>query len=57
MNKIFSLIFTLFTFFSGLTQNSQEAKKLLDEVSSTMNAYKDIYISFDYILRIWTEEL
>lgn len=49
MNKILSIIITVFTFFHGSAQNSEAAKKLLDEVSITMNAYKDIYISFDYI--------
>ena len=49
MNKILSIIITLFTFSFGSAQNSDQAKKLLDEVSITMNAYKDIYIEFDYI--------
>lgn len=49
MNGIASLFFMLFICFSGLTQNSEKAKRLLNEVSTTMNAYKDIYISFDYI--------
>lgn len=50
MNKILSFILVGFTIFTVYSQNGDQAKKLLDEVSTNMNAYENMYIKFDYIL-------
>ena len=46
------LLFTLmvFTFFNTFSQNERDAKKLLEDVSSKMKSYENIYIAFDYKL-------
>jgi len=49
MKNIVSVIFAIFTLVTAFSQKSDEAKRILDEVSEKMNAYEDIYISFDYI--------
>ena len=41
---------TLVTFFSAFSQNGAEAKKLLEDASSKMKSYDNIYIAFDYTL-------
>ena len=41
---------TLITFFTAFSQNGAEAKKLLEDVTSKMKSYDNIYIAFDYIL-------
>ena len=50
MKKISFITLILFTFFTAFSQNGTEAKKLLDDVSSKMKSYDNIYIAFDYIL-------
>lgn len=45
---ILTIFFLSITF--GYSQNNDTAKKLLDEVSSTMSAYENVTIKFDYIL-------
>lgn len=50
MKKISFITITLLTFFTAFSQNGTEAKKLLDDVSSKMKSYDNIYIAFDYIL-------
>jgi len=47
MRKTFFYILILFTGFLGYAQNSQEAEKILDEVSSKMTSYKNIQIDFE----------
>lgn len=49
MKNILNFTFAILTIFTAFSQNANEAKKLLDEVSVTMNSYDDIYISFDYV--------
>lgn len=51
MMKYISFIsLTLITFFTAFSQNGAEAKKLLEDVTSKMKSYDNIYIAFDYIL-------
>ena len=50
MKNISFITLTFLTFFTAFSQNGVEAKKLLDDVSSKMKSYDNIYIAFDYIL-------
>lgn len=50
MKYISFITFILITFFTAFSQNGGEAKKLLEDVSSKMKSYDNIYIAFDYIL-------
>lgn len=50
MKNILLLTLTFITFFAAFSQNEIAAKKLLDEVSSKMKSYDNIYIAFDYVL-------
>ncbi len=50
MKNILLFTFTFFTFFTTFSQNGTTAKKLLDDVSSKMKSYDNIYIAFDYML-------
>ena len=50
MKKITILFFSLFISTITFSQNSEEAKSLLDEVSSKMGAYKNMYIGFSQTL-------
>jgi len=50
MKKIIFTFLTLLTFTNFYSQNSDEAKKILDDVSQKMSSYKNIFIDFDYVL-------
>lgn len=50
MKNILFLIITIFTYLSIFSQNGSTAKKLLEDVSSNMKSYDNIYIAFDYVL-------
>ena len=50
MKYISFITLTFITFFTVFSQNGAEAKKLLEDVTSKMKSYDNIYISFDYIL-------
>lgn len=50
MKQFLSLTITLFISLTGISQNSDTAKKLLDEASSTIRNYNNVYIEFDYTL-------
>lgn len=50
MKKIGILILSLFISTASFSQNSAKAKSLLDEVSTKMGAYKNMYISFSQTL-------
>ncbi len=50
MKKIALLITITFLSFSTFSQNSNEAKKLLDEVAQKVETYENIYIEFDHRL-------
>ena len=50
MKNILFITLAIFTFFTSFSQNSIEAKKLLEDVSSRMKSYDNIYIAFDYVL-------
>ena len=50
MKNIFNLSIVLFISLISYSQNADDAKILLDEVSSTMNNYDNVYIEFDYTL-------
>lgn len=50
MKKISILFFSLFISSIAYSQNSTEAKSLLDEVSTKMSAYKNMYIGFSQTL-------
>ncbi|WP_372793082.1 outer membrane lipoprotein carrier protein LolA [Lutibacter sp.] len=50
MKKIALLITITFISISTYSQNSNEAKKLLDEVAQKVETYKNIYIEFDHKL-------
>jgi outer membrane lipoprotein-sorting protein len=50
MKNILIITITILTFFTTFSQNDTSAKKLLDDVSSNMRSYDNIYIVFDYIL-------
>ncbi len=50
MKYISFITLTLITFFTAFSQNGGDAKKLLEDVSSKMKSYDNIYIAFDYIL-------
>ena len=50
MKNILLITLAIFTFFTSFSQNSAEAKKLLEDVSSRMKSYDNIYIAFDYVL-------
>ena len=50
MKNILFLTLTIFTFFTSFSQNGGEAKKLLEDVTSRMKSYDNIYIVFDYVL-------
>lgn len=51
MKKIITIIVTVFFISTNITaQNSSEAKKLLDEVSTKMGAYKNMTIGFSSTL-------
>lgn len=52
---VFSLIFLASTM--GYAQNSDKAKKYLDEVSSKVNSYNNISISFKYALNNEAENI
>ncbi len=57
MKNILNLTLVVFTFFTAFSQNGEEAKKILDQVSDKMSSYKNIYIEFDYILENKTEDV
>ncbi|WP_299016566.1 outer membrane lipoprotein carrier protein LolA [uncultured Polaribacter sp.] len=50
MKKILFLVITVFFTTLTFSQNSEEAKTLLDEVSVKMGAYKNMYIGFSQTL-------
>ncbi len=50
MKKIIFTFLTILTITNFYSQNSSEAKKILDDVSQTMSSYKNIFIDFDYVL-------
>ena len=50
MKKITILFLTLFITTITFSQSSEKAKSLLDEVSTKMGAYKNMYISFNQTL-------
>lgn len=50
MKKIIILFLSLILTNSAFSQNSTEAKTLLDEVSSKMSAYQNMYIAFSQTL-------
>ena len=50
MKNILLFTLTFITFFPASSQNGVAAKKLLDDVSSKMKSYDNIYIAFDYVL-------
>ena len=50
MKKIGILFLSLFISVAGFSQNSAEAKSLLDEVSTKMGAYQNMFISFSQTL-------
>ncbi len=50
MKQILSLTLTLFISIITYSQNADDAKTLLDEVSSTMNNYDNVFVEFDYTL-------
>jgi outer membrane lipoprotein-sorting protein len=50
MKNILFITLATFTFFTTYSQNRAEAKKLLEDVSSKMKSYDNIYIAFDYVL-------
>ncbi len=43
--------------FSAMAQHSMKAKALLDEVSSKMSSYHDVYVQFDYKLENKAEDV
>lgn len=47
-------IFTLLVLVTGISftgaQNTEKAKKILDEVSAKMNTYQNMYVEFKYVL-------
>ena len=57
MKNILSLALVIFTFFTAFSQNGEEAKKILDQVSNTMSSYNNVYIEFDYVLENKTEDV
>ena len=50
MKKITVLFFSLFLTTITFSQNSEKAKLLLDEVSSKMGAYENMYLNFSQTL-------
>lgn len=50
MKKITILVLSLFLTTITFSQNSKEAKSLLDQVSTKMGAYKNMYIGFNQTL-------
>ena len=50
MKKIYTTIFAFMLAFSSFAQNSSNASKLLNEVSSKMASYKNMFIKFNYTL-------
>lgn len=50
MKKLILLFFCVFSSFFTTAQNAIEAKALLDEVSTKMGAYKNMYIGFSQTL-------
>ncbi|WP_088322687.1 LolA family protein [Polaribacter tangerinus] len=50
MKKIVFLLFIISTYTNTYSQNSVQAKKMLDEVSTKMSAYKNMYIGFSQTL-------
>jgi len=51
------LILMLVTFVSAYSQNGDQAKKLLEEVSAKMNSYDNVYVKFDYMLENKEEDV
>jgi len=50
MKKLFLISFLSLISFFGFSQTTAKAKKLLDEVSKKVTTYKNISLTFDYIL-------
>ena len=50
MKKIVFLLFIISIYTNTYSQNSVQAKKMLDEVSTKMSAYKNMYIGFSQTL-------
>lgn len=50
MKKIIFLLVSLFITTIAFSQNSEEAKKMLDEVSAKMSAYNNMYLGFSQTL-------
>ncbi len=50
MKRIIFAVFIVLISLKSFSQNGGEAKKILDEVSQKMSAYKNIFIDFDYVL-------
>lgn len=50
MKNILFLSLSIFAFFTSFSQNGEEAKKLLEDVTAKMKSYDNIYIVFDYVL-------
>jgi len=48
MKKLVLIVMSLVISFTAVSQNSEKAKKLLDEVAQKVEAYKSIYIEFDH---------
>jgi outer membrane lipoprotein-sorting protein len=48
MKKLVLIAICLVIGYSAFSQNSEKAKKLLDEVAQKVEAYKSIYIEFDH---------
>ena len=46
MKRIFTLLFLVVAVSFTNAQNTEKAKKLLDEVSAKMNTYKNMYVEF-----------
>ncbi len=56
--RLFSSIFIGFLFFTfGWSQNSTAAKDLLDKTSTTMAAYSNLSMDFDYVLDNQAEDV
>ena len=50
MKKLFIISLLLLVAFQSFSQDTAKAKELLDEVSTKVASYENIYLSFDYIL-------
>ena len=57
MKKLVLIVVALMFFVGGNAQSSQDAKKLLEEVSSKVESYENIIIEFKYALENTAENV